>query len=74
VFLKAKGSSDKVKAKVTYNSSKKMIVLTPSKALKKNKKYNVTVTTKVKDVAGNAFDAKPSKSGAQALKFSFTTA
>lgn len=74
VFLKAKGSSDKVKAKVTYNSSKKMIVLTPNKALKKNKKYNVTVTTKVKDVAGNAFDAKPSKSGAQALKFSFTTA
>jgi len=52
----------------------KMIVLTPNKALKKNKKYNVTVTTKVKDVAGNAFDAKPSKSGAQALKFSFTTA
>jgi subtilisin-like proprotein convertase family protein len=74
VFLKAKGSSNKVKAKVTYNSSKKMIVLTPNKALKKNKKYNVTVTTKVKDVAGNAFDAKPSKSGAQALKFSFTTA
>ena len=74
VFLKAKGSSDKVKAKVTYNSSKKMIVVTPDKALKSNKKYNVTVTTKVKDVAGNAFDAKPGKSGAQALKFSFTTA
>jgi subtilisin-like proprotein convertase family protein len=74
VFLKAKGSSDKVKAKVSYNSSKKMIVLTPSKALKKDKKYNVTVTTKVKDVAGNAFDAKPGKPGAQALKFSFTTA
>ena len=74
VFLKAKGSSKKVKAKVTYNSSKKMIVLTPNKALKKDKKYKVTVTTKVKDVAGNAFDAKPGKSGAQALKFSFTTA
>jgi hypothetical protein len=74
VFLKAKGSSDKVKAKVTYNSSKKMIVLTPNKALKSNKKYKATVTTKVKDVAGNAFDAKPGTSGAQALKFSFTTA
>ncbi len=74
VVLKAKGSSKKVKAKVTYNAAKKKIILTPSKDLKKGTKYQLTVSTGVKDVAGNAFDAKPTVSGAQALKFSFTTA
>ncbi len=74
VVLKAKGSSKKVKAKVTYNAAKKRIILTPTKNLKKGTKYKVTVSTKVKDAAGNAFDAKPTVSGAQALKFSFTTA
>jgi subtilisin-like proprotein convertase family protein len=74
VVLKAKGSSKKVKAKVAYNAAKKKIILTPTKSLKKGTKYKVTVSTKVKDAAGNAFDAKPTVSGAQALKFSFTTA
>ena len=73
VVLRAKGSSKKVKAKVTYNVAKKKITLTPNKALKKNTKYKVTVTSGVKDVAGNAFDAKPAKADAQALRFSFTT-
>ena len=74
VFLKAKGSSKKVKATVTYNATGKTIVLKPKSSLKKGTKYTVTVTTKVKDVAGNAFDAKATKAGAQALRFSFTTA
>ncbi len=74
VFLKAKGSSKKVKAKVSYNASGKSIVLKPKSSLDKGTKYTVTVTTRVLDVAGNGFDAKPAKAGAQALKFSFTTA
>ncbi len=74
VFLKAKGSSKKVKAKVSYNAKGKTIVLTPKTSLKKGTKYTMTVTTKVKDAAGNAFDGKPKRSGAQVFKFSFTTA
>ena len=74
VFLKAKGSSKKVKATVKYNATGKTIVLKPKSSLKKGTTYTVTVTTKVKDVAGNAFDAKATKAGAQALRFSFTTA
>ncbi|MEO6512695.1 MAG: Ig-like domain-containing protein [Nocardioides sp.] len=74
VYLKAKGSSKKVKAKVSYNAKGKTIVLTPKSSLKKGTKYTMTVTTKVKDAAGNKFDGKPKRSGAQAFSFSFTTA
>jgi hypothetical protein len=73
VILKVKGG-DKLKAKVTYNAAKKKIILTPNKDLKKGKTYKVTVKTGVKDLAGNSWDENSAKSGAQALKFSFTTA
>ncbi len=45
VFLKQKGVSGKIKAKVSYNAAKKMIVLTPMDDLKNNKTYKVTVKT-----------------------------
>ena len=43
VFLKQKGVSGKVKAKVKYNAAKKLIVLTPIDDLKGGKTYKVTV-------------------------------
>ena len=73
VFLKQKGVSGKIKAKVKYNSAKKLIVLTPVDDLKGGKTYKVTVKN-VQDAFGHKWDEKPSKSGAQALKYSFTTA
>jgi hypothetical protein len=72
VFLKAAGSRVKLRAKVSYHASSKTIVLNPKGNLRRGTKYTVTVT-RVKDVLGNRWDQKPKKSGAQALRFSFTT-
>ena len=49
-------------------------MLTPNADLKKGTTYQVTVKRSVKDAAGNGWDEKPTVAGAQALKFSFTTA
>ena len=73
VYLKAKGSSKKVKATVTYSATGKSIVLKPKSKLKHGKKYTVTATTAVKDLAGNSLDGVPAKAAAQPLRFSFTT-
>ncbi|MBF4762993.1 Ig-like domain-containing protein [Nocardioides islandensis] len=73
VYLKAKGSSKKVKAKLKYNAAGKTIVLTPKSALKHNKKYTFTATPGVKDVSGNPLDGAAGKPGAQKVTFSFTT-
>ena len=72
VFLKQKGVSGKVKAQVAYDSATKTIVLTPKQDLKSGRVYKVTVKG-VTDLLGNKWDQKPA-SGAQPLKFSFTTA
>ncbi len=74
VFLKARSGSKKVRAKVSYIAAKKLIVLTPNADLKKGTTYKLTVQRSVKDAAGNGWDEKPAVAGAQALKFSFTTA
>ncbi|HXH80078.1 proprotein convertase P-domain-containing protein [Nocardioides sp.] len=68
VVLKKKGGS-KIKARVSYDSVKKQITLKPKRPLRKGT-YTVTVSTKVTDVRGNAWDQK-AKPGAQPLKWSF---
>jgi hypothetical protein len=72
VVLKVKGG-DEVKVKVSYNSAKKLIVITPKKDLKKNTTYKVKVKKSVKDLFGHGWDENGSASGTKALKFSFTT-
>jgi subtilisin-like proprotein convertase family protein len=73
VILKVKGG-DTVKAKVSYNSAKMMIVITPKNDLKKHTTYKVKVKTSVKDLVGHGWDENGAASGTPALKFSFTTA
>ena len=68
VVLK-KGGSTTVKATVTYSAAKHLITLNPRKTLRKGT-YKVTVTTKVTNSVGNAWDQKP-KPGAQPLTWSF---
>lgn len=68
VVLKIKGGT-KIKAKVTYDATKRLITLTPKKSLRKGT-YQVTITTKVTDPAGNAWD-QTSKPGSQPLKWTF---
>jgi subtilisin-like proprotein convertase family protein len=72
VFLKVKGSSQRVRAKVAYVASSRAIVLTSRHRLGHHTKYRVTVKA-VRDLAGNSWDQKPGKAGAQALTFTFTT-
>ena len=72
VVLKQKGVG-KVKVKVTYVAARHVIKLTAKSPLDPDATYVVTVKG-VKDAAGNTWDQKPGKAGAQPLKFSFTTA
>ncbi len=72
VFLKKQGSSAKVPATVTYVKKTKTIVLNPNGNLAPGAKYTVTVKG-VKDAKGNTWDETPKRSGAQPLKYSFTT-
>ncbi len=64
--LAAEGSSTKVAATVTYDAATKKATLDPSADLEAGKKYTATVTTGVKDKAGNALAADKT--------WSFTTA
>ena len=72
VFLKQKGVAGKVPARLTYQAAKLTLVITPRNPLHRHTTYVVTVR-RVKDLAGNAWDQKPKKAGAQPLKYSFTT-
>ena len=64
-----KKSGKKIKATVSLTKGR-TIVLRPKKPLADGT-YKVTVTTKVTDLAGNAFDAKK-KPGTQTLRWTFT--
>jgi pectate lyase len=72
VVLKRKGSSKKVKAKVSYQAAGERIRLNPKGDLEGQTTYRARVGTAVRDLAGNALDAKP-KAGAQRLTWRFTT-
>jgi hypothetical protein len=72
VVLKRKGSSKKVRAKVTYPAAGERIRLNPKGDLQARTTYRARVGTAVRDLAGNALDAKP-KAGAQPLRWRFTT-
>jgi Bacterial Ig-like domain len=47
--------------------------ITPNRSLAADTKYKATVTTGVKDQAGNALDQNPTKTGNQAKSWTFTT-
>jgi subtilisin-like proprotein convertase family protein len=72
VFLKTKGSSQRVRATVAYVASSRTIVLTPRHRLGHRITYRFTIKS-VRDLAGNPWDQKPGKAGAQALTYQFTT-
>jgi hypothetical protein len=72
VFLKEKGGSGKLPAKLTYLTAKRTLVITPRSRLHRHTTYVVKVKG-VMDLAGNRWDQKPKKAGAQALRYSFTT-
>jgi subtilisin-like proprotein convertase family protein len=72
VFLKRKGATVKVPARVSYQAAERTILLVPRGPLRRHTTYVVTVRA-VRDSVGNRWDEKPSRAGAQALTWSFTT-
>jgi hypothetical protein len=58
VTLKVTSSSAAVPGTVTYNAAQNMAIFSPTSALTPSTGYTLTVTTGVKDVAGNALAAQ----------------
>jgi hypothetical protein len=49
------------------------VTITPKKTLAANTRYKATITSGVKDLAGNALDQNKNKEGNQAKSWTFTT-
>lgn len=60
-----------VKARVTYDPSRRTVVINPKANLARGTTYKVVITA-VRDVAGNQLDQKP-KAGIQPKRWKFTT-
>jgi hypothetical protein len=73
VRLVKKGSAKAVKAKVTYVAATRSVVLDPSAKLAAHSTYRLVVTTSAKDLAGNALDQSPSRTGSQKFAMTFRT-
>jgi subtilisin-like proprotein convertase family protein len=72
VVLTLKGG-DKVEAKVSYDSAKHQIALTPKANLRPGRTYQVKIKAGVKDLASHGWDESTSRAGSQALTTSFQT-
>jgi hypothetical protein len=71
-YLTKAGSSTKVRAKVTYDAATRTIRINPRRDLARRTTYVATITTAVKDEAGNFLDQQ-SRNGLQSKRWSFTT-
>jgi hypothetical protein len=71
-YLTKSGSSTKVRAKVTYDAATRTIRINPRRDLARRTTYVATITTAVKDAAGNFLDQQ-SRRGLQPKRWSFTT-
>jgi hypothetical protein len=71
-YLTKAGSSTKVRAKVTYDAATRTIRINPRRDLARRTTYVATITTAVKDAAGNFLDQQ-SRRGLQPKRWSFTT-
>jgi pectate lyase len=72
VVLRRKGTSERVKATITYLPAKHRIRLDPKRGLARRATYQVVVKDSIEDMAGNAFDARP-EPGTQHLRWRFNT-
>ena len=68
-----KGSTKAVAATVRYDAAARTVTIDPARKLAAGTTYKVVLTTAVKDVAGNALDQRPARTGLQKAVWSFTT-
>ena len=71
-FITRLGSTRKIRAVVTYDAARQRIAINPRAELSSSTTYRVTVSTAVKDLAGNRLDQSPRK-GLQPKRWTFTT-
>jgi hypothetical protein len=67
-----KGSTTKLSATVSYDSSTQTATLDPSNSLQRGVSYKAVVSTKATDLAGNPLDQNASLSGSQQMVWFFT--
>jgi subtilisin-like proprotein convertase family protein len=72
-FIVVAGTTKHIKAKVTWTSGTRTIVINPKANLAHGTKYKVTITTAVLDLAGNPLDQNKAKAGLQKKIWKFTT-
>ncbi|MBA3387977.1 MAG: Ig-like domain-containing protein [Rubrobacter sp.] len=70
--LNADGSKRRVAAAVSYSQTSKKAVLNPNNNLRLGATYKATITTGARDLAGNALDQNPTKTGNQGKTWKFT--
>jgi hypothetical protein len=72
-FVVVAGTRKHLRARVSYLSGTRQVVIDPRKRLAHHTRYKVTVTTDVLDVAGNPLDQNPTRPGTQKKTWKFTT-
>ena len=72
-YLVRKGSTMRVRAKVTWSAGTNRLVIDPKRPLRAGTTYTAMVTTAVTDLAGNRLDQDPGKTGLQPKRWRFTT-
>lgn len=73
VALVRKGATARLSATLTYDRATHTVTIDPARRLRHHTTYKVTVTSGVKDLAGNALDQKPSVAGNQKATWTFMT-
>ncbi|WP_374454433.1 DUF4082 domain-containing protein [Nocardioides sp.] len=73
VRLQRAGRSGRVPTRLTYDAARRRLTLVPKQRLLPGTTYRVVVTSKVRDVFGNALDQDPQKPGIQRATWTFRT-
>ena len=73
VRLHRQGKAARVPTRLTYDAARQRLTLVPKKRLRAGTTYRVVVTSKVRDIFGNALDQDPQKPGIQRATWTFHT-
>jgi subtilisin-like proprotein convertase family protein len=73
IYLVKAGTTTRIQASVSYSSDLRKATLNPRATLKARTKYRVTITTFVKDLAGNRMDQNSTTAGRQLKSWTFRT-
>ncbi len=73
VRLLPKGSTKPVRVRIRFDAKRNRLVLRPLSPLRRDTRYRVVISSKVRDLAGNRLDQNPVKPGRQPAEWTFRT-